>query len=325
VTAGDFVYSWRRALLPDTAADYTGLFHLIRGGKEFTAWREVALAELEKTGESMEAATALWEETERRFRELVAISTPDDRTLRVELFQPTPYFLDLCAFPVFYPVYPPLVRQYEVLQPSGRLKLESGWTKPPAIVSNGPFRLTLWRFKRDMRFERNEHFWDRENIHVDTITIPSVEDPNAQVLAFKTGAVDWTSDVTPAYRADMLADKRRFYDEHREAYERLKAMGLDQFEIDRRLPNDPRAHIHAIPSFGTYFYNFNCLPRLPDGRVNPFSDPRVRRAFAMAIDKTTLVEQVRRCGEPAATTLIPPNSIGGYDAPRGLPFDPAAA
>lgn len=325
VTADDFVFSWRRALLPDTASDYTGLFQLIRGGKEFFEWRAAALAELARSGPDIGEARRLWAETERRFAGTIGLRAVDARTLRVELVRPTPYFLDLCAFPVFYPVYPPLVRRHETLQPDGRIEQASGWTKPPHLVSNGAFRLTVWRYKRDMRFERNEHYWDAANIAIDSIAIPSIEDPNAQVLAFTSGSVDWTSDVTPAYRAEMLAEKRRFYEEHRETYERLRAMGLDQFEIDRRLPNDPRAHIHAVPSFGTYFYNFNCRPRLDDGRENPFRDARVRRAFAMAVDKRALVEQVRRCGEPAATTLIPPGSIGGYDSPAGLPFDPARA
>ncbi|MBL4591432.1 MAG: hypothetical protein JKY96_05680, partial [Phycisphaerales bacterium] len=93
---------------------------------------------------------------------------------------------------------------------------------------------------------------------------------------------------------------------------------LDQFSIDRLLPADPRAHTHAVSSFGTYFYNFNCNPRLADGRENPFADARVRRAFAMCMDKQSIADEIRRLGEPVASTLIPPGSIGGYTSPRGL-------
>ena len=45
----------------------------------------------------------------------------------------------------------------------------------------------------------------------------------------------------------------------------------------------------------------------------------------MAIDKERIASDVRRLGEPVATTLIPPGSIGGYDSPEGLPFDPVRA
>jgi len=85
------------------------------------------------------------------------------------------------------------------------------------------------------------------------------------------------------------------------------------------LPDDPRAHTHAVSSFGTYFYNFNTKARLPDGRDNPFADARVRRAFAMCIDKPAIADEIRRLGEPSARTLIPPGSIGGYTSPKGLP------
>ena len=317
VTAHDFVYSWRRAILPDSVADYSGLFFLIDGAEDFFLWRTEALAEFGPPDRAK--AEALWAESERRFNETVGVRAIDDWTLEVRLTKPTPYFLDLAAFATFYPVYPPLVSQYETLQDDGRIKIEAGWTKPPHIISNGAFVLTSWRFKRGMRLERNEHFWDAESINVDSIAIPTIDGPNGAILAFDTGAIDWLSDVGPAYKADMLADKREFYEENRAEYERLLAEGWDQFEIDRRLPDDPRKNIHAVPAFATYWYNFNCRERLPDGRENPFFDPRVRRAFAMMVDKRSIVEDVRRLGEPVARTVIPPRSIGGYDGPVGLP------
>lgn len=332
VTAEDFVYSWRRAILPDTAADYAGLFMLIDGAQAFFDWRSQALDEYAQRGEGTSAAAqALWQKTERIFAgeegqaELgagwagVAVRAPDSRTLVVTLTERTPYFLDLCAFPIFYPVYPPLVRQYEsVSASSGRVMTQPGWTKPPRLISNGPFKLTAWRFKREMRLEQNEHYWDLGRLAIRSIHIPTVDDPNAAVLAFETGGVDWVSDVTPIYKADILAKKFEYYDEHREAYEALKATGLDQYEIDRRLPPDPRKNIHAVPAFGTFWWNFNCLERLPDGRPNPFRDARVRRAFAMVVDKESIVREVKRCGEPVANVLIPRGSIGGYESPVGL-------
>lgn len=329
VVASDFVYAWRRALLPDTAADYTSLFQLIAGSVEFYEWREAALSEYaERPSEqrTAEAASALWEQTLSKFDEMVMVHAVDDHTLVVRLYEPTPYFLDLAAFATFVPVYPPLVSQYEhVDAATGMLKIEPGWTKPPLIISNGPFVLERWRFKRDMYLVKNPYYWDRDSIAIDSIYSPSVADPNAQVLAFETGSADFVTDVAVTYRAEMWREKEAFYEEHRAEYERLKAMGLDQFEIDRHLPPDPRKKIHAIPAFATYWYNFNCLPKLPDGRDNPFHDPQVRRAFAMAIDKEAIVRDIKRTGEPVASTIIPPGSVGGYVSPKGLPYDPERA
>lgn len=331
VTVDDVLYAWRRAMLPDMASDYTGQFHLVKGGRAYFDWRQNALTEFSQRtdlqGDSRRlAAEALWQETKSKFSEMVAMRAGPDRTLTIELEGPTPYFLGLCSMPPFYPVYSAQVAAYERIDPqSGRLSTEHDWTKPPRIVSNGPLKLTVWRFKRDMRLERNEHYWDQSLLNYDSMSIPTVDDPNAQVLAFRTGAVDWVSDVTVPYISEMLAEKAQFYDEHRAQYESLQAQGLDPVEIDRRLPSDPRNRISNFPAFGTYFYNFNCMETLGDGRPNPFRDPRVRKAFAMCIDRTSVADQVRRRGEPEARSLIPKDSIPGYSPPAGVPFDPEAA
>lgn len=329
VRAGEFVYSWRRAMLPECGSDYIGQFHLVRGAAAFTKWRTEAMQAFAKDRgieDRAAGAEALWRETLAKFDEMVGVKAPDDLTLVVELERPVPYFLDMLNLLVFAPVYPPLVDRFESLDPeTGQRKFEAGWTQPPYLVTNGPFKLVLWRFKRDMRMEVNEHYWNRAALNIDSISVPTITDGNAAVLAFKSGALDWSTDVVPEYKSDMLADKQRFYREHWAEYRALVERGLDPIEIDRHLPPDPRKNIHAIPAFGTYFYNFNCLPRLRDGRANPFHDARVRRAFAMAVDRRSLCENVRRTGEPPAGALIPPGSVGGYTSPKGVPFDPAAA
>jgi oligopeptide transport system substrate-binding protein len=255
VRAGDFVYAWRRVMLPDNAGDYSQIFQCIRGVRAFQGWRSQQLAAFAADadiGDRHEAGEALWQETLRQFDGLVGLKALDDFTLRVELEQPLPYFLELTGFGGFLPVYPPLTQAFESIDPeTGRVRTNPDWTKPPRLVTNGPFKLTVWRFMRDMRLEKNPHYWDAANIHIDSIGIPSVQDANAQVMAFTTGAVDWVSDVTPAYRADMLARKQGFYREHWNAYELLKAQRLDPIEIDRSLPPDPRKNIHDLTAFGT--------------------------------------------------------------------------
>jgi len=331
VTARHFVWSWRRSMLPDLAGDYSTLLRMIRGGDAFAAWRTEALAQFAARtdldpDQRREAAEALWAQTLETFDQMVGVRAIDDLTLRVELERPVPYFIDLTSFPVFFPMYEPLVSAYERVDPqTGRLRTRADWTKPPALVTNGPFRLVTWGFKREMRLEANVHWHAKDRLAIRSISMPTIDDPNAQVLAYLTGAVDFVTDVTPGYRGDMLAAKRAFYDEHREQVDALVREGLDSVAIDRRLPPDPRAHIHAMPAFGTYFYNFNCRPTLGDGRPNPFADARVRRAFAMAVDRVAISEGVRRTGEPPAATLIPPGSISGYDSPKGLRTEPDAA
>ncbi len=75
ITAKDFVYSWNRAIAPETAADYAYMFESIKGFAE---------------------------------GKLDVVAT-DDKTLVVTLVAATPYFLELTAFPTFSPVREDLV------------------------------------------------------------------------------------------------------------------------------------------------------------------------------------------------------------------------
>lgn len=325
VTSGQYRYAWRRGMLPDIASDYAAMFRFIEGADEFYAWRVEQLSRmnnetLRANEKPFASGDAFWRATLDKFDELVGLETPDDRTLVVTLSEPVPFFLDLMAFAVFCPVYPPLVEQYEHPHPeTGRLVRRPGWTRPPAIISNGPYRVTSWKFKRAMRLEQNPHYWNRESLNVRTIDIPSIGDPSAAVLAFRTGAIDLMAEVYAPYRGEIVADMTAFNTEHAEEIARLKAEGLDQFAVAASLPPDDRKRAHVVPAFGTYFWNFNCSERLADGRVNPFADARVRRAFALVVDKKAISEQVRRMGEPVSGTLIPPASIAGYRGPAGLP------
>jgi len=329
ITTADFLYAWMRGLLPDVGADYAGFLQHIKGGRAFSDWRAQAIASFAKlnTGASdPSAAAALWQQTKQKFAELVSIRATDSHTIVVELERPTPYFLDMVGFPTFFPVCEAVVSRYENLDPAtGRIKWNQDWTKPPNLVTNGPFEVESWKFKRDLRLRRNPYYWNQSAIGIDTMSIPTVEDSVSSVMAFETGAVDWVSDVLAAFRAEMVAHKNAFYAEHKSEYDSLKAQGLDPIEIDRRLPPDPRNNIHIFPAFGTYFWNFNCSRTLPDGRTNPLADPRVRRALALATDKRSIADGIRRVGEHQAPTLIPPHSIGNYNSPKGLEFNPEEA
>lgn len=75
LTAKDFVYSWNRAISPDTAADYEYMFDIIDGYESGT----------------------------------LNVSAPDDKTLVVTLKNAVPYFLEITAFPTFSPVRQDLI------------------------------------------------------------------------------------------------------------------------------------------------------------------------------------------------------------------------
>ncbi len=326
VSSRDFREGLLRALLPDTAADYSGLLMPIRGAEAFFAWRSEALAAFDPAAEDAES---LWRRSMERFDETVGIACPDERTLRIELERPVPYFLGILAFPLCSPIHRPTLAAHTRLDPAtGRLRTDAAWTKAGTLVSNGPYLLARRRYQRDIRLERNPHFRDPSRPRSESIEAVVIADPATAMLAFHAGEIDWLTDVGAAYRADLLAEERAFLDRHRPAFEAAIAAGLDPDAALAALPSPQageRRDVHPLATFGTDFFHFNCRETLADGRPNPFADPRVRRAFALATDRRALVERVTRLREPEAASLVPAGAIPGYEPPAGLPFDPDAA
>ncbi|MCH8822252.1 MAG: peptide ABC transporter substrate-binding protein [Planctomycetes bacterium] len=359
LTAHDFIYAWRRALLPDSAADYTTMFFVIEGAEEFFNWRVQKLKEFTANKDNLTsaqratAAAKLWRETESRFDEVTGLEAVDEHTLRVKLARPTSYFLDLAAFGIYYPVYRPCVegwvvdnsvqkkiteqgwinltpppfeqRRFVKLNPdTARIEQKHGWTKPAELVSNGPYLLTDWRYKRIFRIERNPYYHSQEMIQNDSVAVTSIEDINTAILAFESGRIDWLTDVGAEYEPDMLAERLAFEKQYADELKAKMDLGMSLDEAIAELPKpEPgqRRNIQSFPTFGTDFYSFNCRAKLADGRDNPFADARIRRAFVLSVDKQSIVENVTRLNEPVTTTLVPIGSIPGYVSPQGLPYD----
>lgn len=72
------------------------------------------------------------------------------------------------------------------------------------------------------------------------------------------------------------------------------------------------------PEFSTNFVVFNT-------RMPPFDDPKVRQAFALAIDREKIVDVVFRKMEGVATGILPPGMPGYVENQFKIPYDPAKA
>ncbi|MCC6422790.1 MAG: peptide ABC transporter substrate-binding protein [Phycisphaerales bacterium] len=271
VTAGDFVFAWRRMLREP--GDYTYLFFYIVGAKQYSDQYQ--------------------EDPKQADFGMVAIHADDPRTLRVTLAHPVAFFPDLCAFPPFFPLNEASMRPFERRDSAGRVSYERGFTREPNLVGNGPYHLLFWDFKRRLRLERSETYWNAAQVYSRTIDVLSVDDPMASFQTYESGGADWVADITGEIAAE------------------LRAKG--------------RTDLHIFPGFGTYFYTINCKPKLPDGQKNPFADARVRRAFSMAVDKTPIVKTITRMGEQTASNYIPTGIFADYPSPKGLSFDVAQA
>ena len=309
VTAGDFIFAWRRAFEPGTAQDYAFFFEAIDGVKDYVAWRR---AEIERIGrlpksEQRSERDKHLELADVRFRDHVGLFAAGPVTLRVRLARPVAYWLDLLTAPVFGPLHEASVSRFRVYDDVGQIYYDPRWIRPGQTEFNGAYVLADWRFKQRLTLRANPHYWGRDSVRIRSVEVLDVVDSNTAWLMYEDGHVDLLPSIKVSYAPELLA------------------------KSNSPLPGalnhapDGRDDLHACGAFGTYFYNFNCQPRLPDGSPNPIANRRLRRAIALAIDRKTLCESVLRQDEIPTTVFIPPGAIAGYPAVDGLAFNPAAA
>lgn len=163
------------------------------------------------------------------------------------------------------------------------------WTLPENIVTNGPYILTEWVQDDYLVLERNPSYYDAGSVDIDKITLLIVPERSTAMAMYENDELD-TTDVP--------------------------AEDLDRVQSDPVLGDE----FYNGPRFILYWYGF-------DVSQPPMDNLLVRRAFAMATDKQTIVERITRGGEVAAPTMTPPGSVGHVptSAGVGVPFDPQQA
>lgn len=311
VRADDFVAAWQRVLLPDSAADYSKKLFPIEGAKAFFDWRanqleQFAAVRQQAGGQAgdtaQDAADTMWTLAATKFAEEVGIEAVDDRTLRVTLNEPVPYFLQSVSLPVFYPIHSQTLPEISVTDAgTGLRETDAGYfVDPDRLVTNGPYRLAGRSLRQWLHMEANEHYHSRDAVGPDSIREDIISDVVAAEQAFSRGNADWFVSVPSAH-------------------------SVGQRLVEAAEAGD-RDDVYVQPLAGTYFYNFNCLPEY-EGEPNPFADARVRRAFSMAINRRQFVERVRPIGQEIAVSFVPPFALRDYMPPieTGIAFDPETA
>ena len=159
------------------------------------------------------------------------------------------------------------------------------WTEPGHLVGNGAFALKSWRPDQELVVEKSPTYWDAGHVRLNAIHFYPLDSVEAEERAFRAGQLHIT-DALPVGKLD--------------AYRR-----------------DAPQFLRLDPYLGTYFYRLN---------VNrPFlSDPRIRRALALAVDRGAIVGRILRGGQTPAGAFTPPG-LDGYEPPAGYGTDFAAA
>lgn len=189
------------------------------------------------------------------------------------------------------PYLPSLTRHYTWFPVPRHVVLQFGkmtdrftkWSVLQNIVGNGPFKLTQWRFHDFIEVRRNPHYWNAAQVGLNGIRFYPVENPYTETRAFLSGQLHTTYQLP----SDLIRTVKK---------------------------NDPE-FLRQEPYVGTTFIRLNTTRPA-------FSDPRVRQALSLTIDRGQICEHIME-GFIPATSLTP--KMGSYEPEAKLRFDPEKA
>ena len=115
----------------------------------------------------------------------VGIKAVDDYTLEYTLNQPEPFWNTKLVYSIFYP----LNEEFEKSKGSDFGKA----TDPTSLLYNGPFLLRGLTAKSSIEFVKNEKYWDKDNVHLDTVTLAYYDGSDQESLErnFTSGAYSY--------------------------------------------------------------------------------------------------------------------------------------
>lgn len=238
LTAEDFVHSYRRLFNPETASPSAFHAEMILSAPEVLR------------GEASP--------------DTLGVRSIDTHTLEIRLANPTPYFLQILTNPSMFPVHKSAIRDSSSDPASGR------------SVGNGAYILMGRSIGTSIRLQRNNSYWGNDNTWFDEVLYRSL-DPQAALLGFRAGEIDFTNSVATG------------------SFEMMKRDRPDELKVS--------------PSLTVYYYGFN-LNRPPFQ-----NNPKLRQALSLALDRETIVEKVTRRGEVPAYSFVP-EGIAGYEPYR---------
>lgn len=147
-------------------------------------------------------------------------------------------------------------------------------TQAETYISNGPFKFVSWASKSKLIIEKNPNYYDADKVKLNKIEMTLVDDSQTYLAAFKNGELDMIESPPPQDIPQLIADKTA----------------------------------EVLPYLGTYFYVLNMRENLKDTNPDAYkalSNPDVRKALYLAIDKKAIVENVAKGGQTPAWSYVP--------------------
>ncbi|HKE13676.1 MAG TPA: peptide ABC transporter substrate-binding protein [Kofleriaceae bacterium] len=240
--------------------------------------------------------------------DVLGVSAPDDRTLVVETWAPTPYFVDLTV-----------QHHFRAVPRAVASRWPRRWTLPEHIVTSGAYHMTEWRIRDRMELVRSATFWDRAHVRTGRITIFNLSDQTANTNLYIQGTCEALAEnnVPAAYLPFLI-------DPHRPGGSRFRDFSLTAY-------------------LSTYFYIINVAKypnvhfrralnlaidrsRIPD--ITRGGEQQTAQFTPGTAIRDLTAEDLALCGvareTPGVAMIVEPGALC-YVPPPGLEYDPARA
>jgi oligopeptide transport system substrate-binding protein len=217
ISSYDFVRSIQELLSPQFPSDYASLLFPIKNAKQ----AKMGLCSMNEVG----------------------ILAPNASTLIVSLEQRTPYFLELTAFPTYFPVH------------------------STEKVYSGPFMLEQAQADYALTLVKNQIYWDKESVSLDTIHFSIISDETTEAYLFKRGELDWLGQpLSNAITNELLSQLKK--------------------------------EVFSYSIAGTCWLTFNT-------DLFPLNHVKVRQALALALNRQDIISHILQGGQQIATSPVP--------------------
>lgn len=154
VVAEDFVYAWRNVVDKDTGSEYAFIMYDIKNAEDIN--------------------------TGKKDPEALGVKAVDDHTLEIELENVQPYFESLLAFGTYMP------KNHKFAEEKG----DKYGVGEENAVYNGPFELTEWNTEENFKLEKNDDYWNKDEVKLEEINYRVVKDVQTGLNLYETGKVD---------------------------------------------------------------------------------------------------------------------------------------
>ena len=157
VTAGDFVYTYRKLVDPKEG-------HVAQSADVFKNAKKIRSGELST--------------------EELGVKAIDDKTLEITLENPAPYLPKLLTGSRFLPQSEKVAKE----------KGEGYGSSADSIVTNGPFKLEGWTGSElSWKLVKNDGYWDAANVQLQNVTVNVSKEVATSVQLFDANQVQYTT------------------------------------------------------------------------------------------------------------------------------------